>query len=92
MDKEPLLEPFAPHILSAIRTAFQAGWGELSRELVVDATFMRNRLAGTIANLASKGILDPHELKDRALHALGVTASRAASALAGDMSNADPDS
>jgi hypothetical protein len=36
MNKEPLLEPFEPHILSAIRTAFQAAWSEVSRELAAD--------------------------------------------------------
>jgi len=83
MNKEPMLEPFEPHILSAIRTAFQSGWSEVSRELVADVNYMRNRLVGTIANLASTGILDPHELKSRALHTLGIEAS----ALAGGTSN-----
>jgi hypothetical protein len=45
---------------------------------------MRNRLAGTIANLAVKGVLDPHELKQRALDAVGIRAP----ALAGDTGNA----
>jgi hypothetical protein len=87
MNKESLLEPFEPHILSAIRTAFQAGWSELPRELVADVTRMRNRLAGTIANLAVKGVLDPHELKQRALDAAGIRAP----ALAGETGNAGQD-
>jgi len=84
MNKERLLEPFEPHILSAIRTAFQAGWNELPQHLIADVTRMRNRLAGTIANLALKGVLDPHELKQRALDAVGIRAP----ALAGDKGNA----
>jgi hypothetical protein len=87
MNKESLLEPFESHILSAIRTAFQAGWSELPRDLVADATHTRNRLAGTIANLAVKGVLDPHELKQRALDAVGIGAP----ALAGDRGNAGQD-
>jgi hypothetical protein len=84
MNKEHLLEPFESHILSAIRTAFQAGWSELPRELVADVTRMRNKLAGTIANLALNGVLDPHELKQRALDAVGIGTP----ALAGDTRNA----
>ncbi len=44
---------------------------------------MRNRLAGTIANLAVMGVLDPHELKQR-VDAVGIRAP----ALAGDTGNA----
>jgi hypothetical protein len=83
MKKEPLLELFEPHLLSAIRTAFQAGWSEVSGEFVADVSYMRNRLVGTIANLAANGIADPQELKNQALHALGIGAS----APAGGMSN-----
>jgi hypothetical protein len=68
---DPRLEPFAPHTLRAIQTAFHAGWSELRRAgLTADADRTRNRLAGTIANLARKGILDPRDLKDQALRAL----------------------
>ena len=87
MSKEALLEPFAPHMLTAIRTAFQACWNELPRDLTADVTHMRNRLACTIANLASKGILDPHELKSLALNTLGIGASP----LAGGTSNGGRD-
>jgi hypothetical protein len=48
---------------------------------------MRNRLAGTIANLALKGVRDLHELKQRALDAVGMRAP----ALAGDTGNAGQD-
>ena len=83
MNKESLLEPFEPHILSAIRTAFQAAWSEVSQELAADVSDMRNRLVGTIANLARKGILDPHELKHQALVALGLLGNKATSAAGG---------
>lgn len=83
MNKEPLLEPFEPHTLSAIRMAFQAAWSEVSREVVADVSYMRNRLVGTIANLARKGILDPHELKTQALVALGLLGNQATSAAGG---------
>jgi hypothetical protein len=71
MRKDISLEPFAPHVLAAIRTAFEAGWNEISRGVSADATCMRNRFAGTLANLANKGILNPEELKEQALEALG---------------------
>jgi hypothetical protein len=71
---EPRLEPFAPQTLWAIQTAFQAGWNELrSAGLTADPDRTRNRLAGTIANLARKGILDPRELKDQVLRALSAS-------------------
>jgi hypothetical protein len=54
---DPRVEPFAPHTLRAIQTAFRAGWNELrSAGLTADPDRTRNRLAGTIANLARKGI------------------------------------
>lgn len=84
MQQEPCLEPFEPHILCAIRAAFQAGWNEVARKLAADVSYARNRLLGTIAHLATKGIHDPHELKSQALHALGIGAS----ALAGVTSHA----
>ena len=87
MNKQSLLEPLEPHILSAIRTAVQASWSELPHDLVADVARMRNRLAGTIANLALKGVLDPHELKQRALDAVGIRAP----VLAGDTGNAGRD-
>jgi hypothetical protein len=68
---DPRLEPFTPQTLRAIRTAFQDGWSELqSAGLTADPDRTRNRLVGTIANLAKRGILDPQELKDEALCAL----------------------
>jgi hypothetical protein len=71
---DPRLEPFAPPTLRVIQTAFQAGWNELrSAGLTADPDRTRNRLAGTIANLARKGILDPRELKDQALGALNAS-------------------
>jgi hypothetical protein len=87
MKQKPSLEPFEPHILVAIRTAFQAGWSELSREFAADVTRLRNRLIGTIANLASQGVLDPHELKNRAFQALSIGPSESARG----MCNAAPD-
>jgi hypothetical protein len=87
MNKVPLLEPFEPHMLSAIRTGVQASWSELPPDLVADAARMRNKLAGTIANLALKGVLDPHELKQGALDAVGIRAP----AHAGDIGNAGQD-
>jgi hypothetical protein len=74
MNKEPLLEPFEPDMLSAIRAAVQGTWSELPRDEGGDVTLVRNRLAGTIANLALKGVLDPQELKQRALDAVGMPA------------------
>jgi hypothetical protein len=77
-DCDRLLEPFAPQTLQAIQRAFQAGWTELSRTCgQTDAVRTRNRLAGAIANLAGKGIVDPHRLKDEALRLM--KASRRAS-------------
>lgn len=92
MGNEPQLEPFEPHILSAIRTAFQAGWSEMSQELVTDVTSVRNKLVGTIATLASKGVLDPHELKEQALNALGLSPHQATPETTGGTSNAEPNS
>ena len=77
MKTELPLEPFAPHILAAIRTAFRGCWNELPLDNPEDVSRTRNKLVGTIANLASKGILDPHELKSQALQALGIGASAA---------------
>jgi hypothetical protein len=85
MNKEPLLDPFEPHMLSAIRAAVQASWSELPRDECGHVARVRNRLAGTIANLAVKGVLDPHELKQRALDAVQ------APVLAGDTGNAGQD-
>jgi hypothetical protein len=80
-DYDKLLEPFAPQTLRAIQRAFHAGWSELSRTCgQADAIGTRNRLAGAIANLARKGIVDPHNLKDEALRV--VNASRLASSRA----------
>jgi hypothetical protein len=87
MNKEPLLDPFEPHMLSVIRAAVQATWSELPRDEGGDVTLVRNRLAGTIANLAVMGVLDPHELKQRALDAVGIRAP----ALAGETGNAGQD-
>jgi hypothetical protein len=84
MDNEPRLGPFEPHILSAIRAAFQVSWNEVARELAADVSYARNRLLGTIAHLATKRIHDPHELKSQALHVLGIGVS----ALAGGTSHA----
>jgi hypothetical protein len=43
---DPRLEPFAPHTLRAIQTAFRVGWNELrSAGLTADPDRMRNRLA-----------------------------------------------
>jgi hypothetical protein len=71
---DPRLDPFHPHTLLAIQTAFQAGWNELRRVgVMADPDRMRNRLAGTIANLAREGILDPRELKEQALGALNAS-------------------
>lgn len=70
-DYDKLLEPFAPQTLQAIQRAFQAGWTELSGICgQADAIRTRNRLAGAIANLARKGIVDPLCLKDEALRVL----------------------
>jgi hypothetical protein len=57
---------------------------------VSDACQMRNRLAGTIASLAGQGVLDPHELANRALGVLGVPAEYA-SANSGALSHAGAD-
>jgi hypothetical protein len=84
MNKEPLLDPFEPHMLSAIRAAVQASWSELPRDECGHVARVRNRLVGTIANLALKGVLDPHELKQRALDAVGMPAP----VLVGDTGNA----
>ena len=43
---EALLEPFAPEILAAIRTAFRAGWQELAGDQPNDNPILRNKLAG----------------------------------------------
>lgn len=73
-DCDRLLEPFAPQTLQAIQRAFQAGWTELSGTCgQADAIRTRNRLAGAIANLARKGIADPHNLKDEALRVLNAS-------------------
>ena len=71
---DPRLDPFPPQTLRAIQTAFQAGWNELRRAgVMADPDRTRNRLAGTIANLARRGILDPRELKAQALRALNAS-------------------
>jgi len=73
-DCDRLLEPFAPQTLEVIQRAFQAGRSELSRTCgQADAIRTRNRLAGAIANLARKGIVDPHRLKDEALRLLNAS-------------------
>jgi hypothetical protein len=67
---DALLEPFEPRTLESIRAAFGASWSELSqREPCADAR-LRNRLVGTIANLARSGVEDPDELTRQALHRL----------------------
>jgi len=67
---EAMLEPFEAHTLEAIRTAFQAGWDELSQQVPQADLLLRNRLVGAIANLAQSGIDDPGELKREALQRL----------------------
>lgn len=67
---DALLEPFEPRTLDAIRAAFGAGWRELSRREPCADVRLRNRLVGTIANLARSGVEDPEELKRQALHKL----------------------
>jgi hypothetical protein len=63
-----VLEPFEPEMLERIRAAFQAGWHELcNARALPNPLIVRNRLAGTIACLAARGISDPLELKDQAL-------------------------
>ena len=67
-----------------LSAAVQATWSELPRDEGGDVTLVRNRLAGTIANLALKGVLDAQELKQRALDAVGMPAP----VLVGDTGNA----
>ena len=75
-ERTPLLEPFEPETLETIRAAFQAGWHELCNAGALPNPLMvRNRLAGTIACLAARGISDPMELKDQALRTVTAQAS-----------------
>ena len=76
MQYNRLFEPFEPETLERIRAAFQAGWHELCNAGALPNPLMvRNRLAGTIACLAARGISDPMELKDLALRTVTAQAS-----------------
>ena len=76
MQHNRLFEPFEPETLERIRAAFRAGWHELCNAGALPNPLMvRNRLAGTIACLAARGISDPMELKDQALRTVTAQAS-----------------
>ena len=72
---DTLLEPFDAETLRSIQTAFWASWHELCNgDPVPSPIQLRNRLAGTIANLARTGITDPLHLKEKALQRVAVAA------------------
>jgi len=73
---EAMLEPFDARTLTAIRSAFQAGWEELCQQVPHADLFLRNRLVGAIANLAQSGIDDPSELKREALQRLSLGSAK----------------
>jgi hypothetical protein len=75
-DYNSLFEPFEPEMVERIRSAFQAGWHELCEAgISSDPHALRNRLAVTIARLASSGISDPLELKSQALRIVNASTS-----------------
>jgi hypothetical protein len=72
---EDLLQPFDADTLEVIQTAFRAGWHELCNgDPVANPAQLRNRLAGTIAHLARRGITDPLHLKEKALQRVHLAA------------------
>ena len=65
-DCDHLLQPFDERTLTLVRSAYQRAWPHLSRGQG-DPSLVRNRLVGTLATLASGGIVDQVHLEREAL-------------------------